>query len=117
MQDLDCCWRNISVRDSSSFRSRTRRLFERGERAKAWNENGVLSAGKISFSFATRQFNIFFIFAKIKDRIVSNRLMKPKIKYDVNVLGMKNTKSMMKNFFYEETMQHNESTISSLVVQ
>ena len=43
--------------------------------------------------------------------------MKPKIKYDVNVLGMKNTKSMMKNFFYEETMQHNESTISSLVVQ
>ena len=44
--------------------------------------------------------------------------MKPKIKYDVNVLGMKNKKSMMKNFFfYEETMQHNESTISSLVVQ
>ena len=35
--------------------------------------------------------------------------MKPKIKYDVNVLGMKNKKSMMKNFFffYEETMQHN----------
>ena len=30
--------------------------------------------------------------------------MKPKIKYDVNVLGMKNKKSMMKNFFYEETM-------------
>ena len=25
--------------------------------------------------------------------------MKPKIKYDVNVLGMKNKKSMMKNFF------------------
>ena len=43
--------------------------------------------------------------------------MKPKIKYDVNVLGMKNKKSMMKNFFYEETMQHNESTIASLVVQ
>ena len=45
--------------------------------------------------------------------------MKPKIKYDVNVLGMKNKESMMKNFsfFYEETMQHNESTISSLVVQ
>ena len=34
--------------------------------------------------------------------------MKPKIKYDVNVLGMKNKKSMMKIFFfYEETMQHN----------
>ena len=43
--------------------------------------------------------------------------MKPKIKYDVNVLGMKNKKSMMKNFFYEETMQHNESTIASLVLQ
>ena len=43
--------------------------------------------------------------------------MKPKIKYDVNVLGMKNKKSMMMNFFYEETMQHNESTIASLVVQ
>ena len=43
--------------------------------------------------------------------------MKPKIKYDVNVLGMKNKKSMRKNFFYEETMQHNESTIASLVVQ
>ena len=43
--------------------------------------------------------------------------MKPKVKYDVNVLGMKNKKSMMKNFFYEETMQHNESTIASLVVQ
>ena len=43
--------------------------------------------------------------------------MKPKIEYDVNVLGMKNKKSMMKNFFYEETMQHNESTIASLVVQ
>ena len=45
--------------------------------------------------------------------------MTPKIKYDVNVLGIKNKKSMMKNlfFFYEETMQHNESTISSLVVQ
>ena len=42
--------------------------------------------------------------------------MKPKIKYDVNVLGMKNKKSMMKNFFYEETMQHNESTIAPLVV-
>ena len=26
--------------------------------------------------------------------------MKPKIKYDVNVLGMKNKKSMMKNFFF-----------------
>ena len=25
--------------------------------------------------------------------------MKPKIKYDVNVLGMKNKKSMMKTFF------------------
>ena len=43
--------------------------------------------------------------------------MKPKIKYDVNVVGMKNKKSMMKNFFYEETMQHNESTIAPLVVQ
>ena len=45
--------------------------------------------------------------------------MKPKIKYDVNVFGIKNKKSMMKNLFlfYEETMQHNESTISSLVVQ
>ena len=45
--------------------------------------------------------------------------MTPKIKYDVNVLGIKNKKTMMKNlvFFYEETMQHNESTISSLVVQ
>ena len=43
--------------------------------------------------------------------------MTPKIKYDVNVLGMKNKKSMMKNFFYEETMQHNESTIAPLVVQ
>ena len=43
--------------------------------------------------------------------------MKPKIKYDVNVLGMKNKKSMMKNFFYDETMQHNESTIAPLVVQ
>ena len=43
--------------------------------------------------------------------------MKPKIKYDVNVLGMKNKKSMMKNFFYEETMHHNESTIAPLVVQ
>ena len=45
--------------------------------------------------------------------------MKPKIKYDVNVFGIKSKKSMMKNlfFFYEETMQHNESTISSLVVQ
>ena len=43
--------------------------------------------------------------------------MKPKIKYDVNVLGMKNKKSMMKNFFYEQTMQHNESTIAPLVVQ
>ena len=43
--------------------------------------------------------------------------MKPKIKYDVNVLGMKNKKSMMKNFFYEETMRHNESTIAPLVVQ
>ena len=36
--------------------------------------------------------------------------MNPKIKYDVNLLGTKNKKSMMKNFsFYEETMQHNES--------
>ena len=26
--------------------------------------------------------------------------MKPKIKYDVNLLGMKNKKSMMKNFFF-----------------
>ena len=26
--------------------------------------------------------------------------MKPKIKYDANVLGMKNKKSMMKNFFF-----------------
>ena len=26
--------------------------------------------------------------------------MKPKIKYDVNVLGMKNRKSMMKNFSF-----------------
>ena len=45
--------------------------------------------------------------------------MKPKIKYDVSVFGIKNEKSMMKNFFffYEETMQHNESTISLLVVQ
>ena len=43
--------------------------------------------------------------------------MKPKIKYDVNVFGMKNKKSMMNNFFHEETMQHNESTIASLVVQ
>ena len=43
--------------------------------------------------------------------------MKPRIKYDVNVLRMKNKKSMMKNFFYEETMQHNESTIAPLVVQ
>ena len=44
--------------------------------------------------------------------------MNPKIKYDVNLLGTKNKKSMMKNFFfYEETMQHNESTIYSLVVQ
>ena len=44
--------------------------------------------------------------------------MKPKTKYDVNVLGMKNEKSMMKIFFfYEETMQHNESTIASLFVQ
>ena len=43
--------------------------------------------------------------------------MKPKIKYDVNVLGMKNKKSIMKNFFDEETMQHNESTIAPLVVQ
>ena len=43
--------------------------------------------------------------------------MKPKIKYDVNVLGMKNKKSMTKNFFYQETMQHNESTIASVVVQ
>ena len=44
--------------------------------------------------------------------------MKPKVKYDVNVLGMKHKKTMMKNFFfYEETMQHSESTISSLVVQ
>ena len=42
--------------------------------------------------------------------------MNPKIKYDVNVLWMKNKKSMMKNFFYEETMQHNESTIAPLVV-
>ena len=32
--------------------------------------------------------------------------MNPSVKYDVNVLGMKNKKSMMKNFvfFYEETM-------------
>ena len=44
--------------------------------------------------------------------------MKPRIKYDVNVLRMKNKKSMMKNFFfYEETMQHNESTTPSLVLQ
>ena len=44
--------------------------------------------------------------------------MNPKIKYDVNLLGTKNKKSMMKNFFfYEETMQHNESPIYSLVVQ
>ena len=26
--------------------------------------------------------------------------MKPKIKYDVNLLGMKNKKSMMKNYFF-----------------
>ena len=89
--------------------------MERGDRAKAWNENGVPSAGKISFSFATRLFNIFFYIHKKKRQ---DRLMKPKIKYDVNVLGIKNKKSIMKIFFfYEETMQHNESTISSLVVQ
>ena len=41
--------------------------------------------------------------------------MKPKIKYAVNVLGKK--KSMMKNFFYEETVRPNESTISLLVVK
>ena len=40
--------------------------------------------------------------------------MKPKIKYAVNVQGKK---SMMKNFFYEESVQPNESTISSLVVK
>ena len=44
--------------------------------------------------------------------------MKPKIKYAVNVLGIKNKRSMMKNsFFKEETMQRNESTISSLIVK
>ena len=45
--------------------------------------------------------------------------MKPKIKYDVNVLGMKNKKSMMKNFFLlkNHALQHKESTIASLVVQ
>ena len=31
--------------------------------------------------------------------------MNPSVKYDIDVLGMKNKKSMMKNFvFYEETM-------------
>ena len=44
--------------------------------------------------------------------------MKPKIKYDVNVLGMKNKKINDEEFFfYEETMQLNESTTSSLVLQ
>ena len=38
-----------------SFRSRTRQLSERGDRAMAWIENGVVSAGKISFSSPTRR--------------------------------------------------------------
>ena len=71
--------------------------MERGDRAKAWNENGVPSAGKISFSFATRKFNIFFYFHKNKRY---DRLMNPSVKYDVDVLGMKNKKSMTKNFVF-----------------
>ena len=44
--------------------------------------------------------------------------MKLRIKYDVNVLRMKNKKINDEEFFfYEETMQHNESTTSSLVLQ
>ena len=44
--------------------------------------------------------------------------MKPKIKYYVNVLGIKSKKINYEEFFFnEKTMQHNESTISSLVVQ
>ena len=40
--------------------------------------------------------------------------MKPKIKYAVNVLGKKINDE---DFFYEETVQPNEWTISSLVVK
>ena len=41
--------------------------------------------------------------------------MKPKIKYAVNVLEKKNQRRRI--FFYEETVQPNESTIFSLVVK
>ena len=37
-----------------SFRSTMQQLLESGDREKAWNENDVLGAGKISFSFVTR---------------------------------------------------------------
>ena len=37
-----------------TLRSRMRRLLGRGDRAKAWNEDGVVSAGKFKLRFATR---------------------------------------------------------------
>ena len=37
-----------------TLRSRTRRLLGRGDRAKAWNEDGVVSAGNFKLRFATR---------------------------------------------------------------
>ena len=41
--------KNRSVESSfGTLRSRTRRLLGRGDRAKAWNEDGVVSAGNLS---------------------------------------------------------------------
>ena len=92
--------------------SLTWRLLERGDRAKAWNENGVLSAGKISFSFATRGLLDapvqYFYFDKNKRW---NRSMKSKIKYAVNVL--RRTNKLWRFFLYEENMQQINEFLTS----
>ena len=49
MAAVSLSWDTIMAAVTSrEIRSRTRRLLERGDRAKTWNETGVLSEGKIS---------------------------------------------------------------------
>ena len=71
------CVAGISHRPCTlgSFRSRTRRLSERGDRAKTWNETGVLSEGKIRLSSIRRGSSIFLVLRKNKrcDRLKKSK--------------------------------------------
>ena len=90
------------------FRSRT--AFRTGWRSKRleWERLSKRGKNKLHFCDARsvrRASSIFVILTKVK----------PKIKYAVNVLGR--TNQWWRMFLHEENMQHNESTISPLVVK